>query len=647
MSDDNTKLTETPIIPPSISAPPERSSWTRGVAFRLIGLVFILSTLILGIILIVFGYRLSNAARQQADQLIDDSAATLRESFQIWLDGSQSALLNLAAQPGIQSMQPELQSPVIEVLAKTHDYMFLVSTVGIDGKTVTRSDGSAPVNYFDRAWFQAAVSGEQIAYQTQIGSTQGKPVLVVATPIRRDGNEENGEIVGVAMFAADLEQISRIVENLRLGTSGLAYIIDPMNRVVAHTRPEFSARLDDLSNYPPVIALRQGKEGLQDFSDAAGVEWRASTALLPGDWGLVVQQTSQEATAALRADQRLIISLAVFGVLMTLVVIWLAVRRSLQPISELTAVATAITQGNFYRQASVKTKDEFSLLADVFNRMVVELRDLVQSLEQRVSERTHSLERRTSQLEAAAQVASSAAAIRDLNRLLSETVQLISERFGFYHAGIFIIDDIGEFAVLQAANSAGGQRMLVRGHKLRVGQVGIVGYTAGSGRPRIALDVGEDAVFFNNPDLPQTRSEMALPLKVSGKVIGVLDVQSLEPNAFAQEDIEVLQILADQIALAIESARRLQESQQALTELNAVYGERTRRSWQERLHNQVLTYRYGKATSKAEAAARGTSSKDLSSTGEQNYEMEIPISLRGQALGAIRLRRTSEQPPWT
>lgn len=655
MSDENIKSTETSNLPPS--APPliKSSGWTRGVAFRLIGLVFILTALILGIILVVFGFRLSAAARQQADQLIEDSAVTLRESFQLWLDGSQSALLNLAEQPAIQSMQPELQAPVLEALAKTHDYMFLVSTVDLDGKTVARSDRAAPGTYTDRAWFKAAASGEQLAYQTQIGSTQGKPILVIGTPIRRIGSGESGvadgEIVGVAMFSAELEQISRIVENLSLGTSGVAYIIDPLNRVVAHSRPEFSNRLDDLSSYPPVVALRQGKIGLRDFSDAAGVEWRAFTANFPGGWGLVVQQTAQESTAALRSDQRLVISLAVFGLLMTLVVIWLAVRRSLQPITELTAAATAITQGNFDRQASVKTKDEFSLLADTFNRMIVEIRDLVQSLEQRVSERTHSLARRTSQLEAAAQVARNAAAIRDLNRLLTETVQLISERFGFYHAGIFIVDDNGEYAVLQAANSTGGQRMLARGHKLRVGQVGIVGYAAGAGRPRIALDVGEDAVFFNNPDLPQTRSEMALPLKVSGKVTGVLDVQSLEPNAFAKEDIEVLQILADQIALAIESARRLQESQQALTELNAVYGERTRQSWQERLHNQVLTHRYGPASSQPEYASRGAPLQGPAGAGRHSaaapYEMEIPISLRGQAFGTIRLRRAADQSPWT
>jgi putative methionine-R-sulfoxide reductase with GAF domain len=94
-----------------------------------------------------------------------------------------------------------------------------------------------------------------------------------------------------------------------------------------------------------------------------------------------------------------------------------------------------------------------------------------------------------------------------------------------------------DYAVLSAANSEGGQKMLERNHKLRVGQVGIVGYVAGAGKPRIALDTGSDAIYFNNPDLPETRSEMALPLiQTGGQIVGVLDIQSIEPNAFNPED---------------------------------------------------------------------------------------------------------------
>ena len=113
------------------------------------------------------------------------------------------------------------------------------------------------------------------------------------------------------------------------------------------------------------------------------------------------------------------------------------------------------------------------------------------------------------------------------------------------------MDTFGEYAILQAANSVGGQRMLERQHKLKVGQVGIVGYVTGQGKPRIALDVGADAVYFDNPDLPDTRSEMAVPLTIGEKVIGALDVQSEKQSAFNDEDIAVLTTMADQVAIAI------------------------------------------------------------------------------------------------
>jgi len=207
-------------------------------------------------------------------------------------------------------------------------------------------------------------------------------------------------------------------------------------------------------------------------------------------------------------------------------------------------------------------------------------------LEEQVAERTAALARRSAQLEAAAQIAREAASIQDVGRLLQETVRLISGRFGFYHAGIFLLDEGKEYAVLRAASSEGGQRMLARGHQLQVGQQGIVGYVTGRGEPRVALDVGTDAVFFNNPDLPDTRSEMALPLRARGEIIGALDVQSTEPAAFSDEDVAVLQTLADQVALAISNARLFQQVQESLEVERRAYGASSRQAWRELFRTQ-------------------------------------------------------------
>ncbi|MBL8103783.1 MAG: GAF domain-containing protein, partial [Anaerolineales bacterium] len=177
----------------------------------------------------------------------------------------------------------------------------------------------------------------------------------------------------------------------------------------------------------------------------------------------------------------------------------------------------------------------------------IELDDLRASLEERVAQRTSELdsanrnnEKRAKQFEAIAQIARAISSIQGLDSILPQITQVISEQFGHYHTGIFLLDENREFAVLRAANSEGGHGMLESGHKLQVGQTGIVGYVAATGQPRIALDVGTDAVYFDNPFLPNTHSEIALPLRVGGQTVGVLDVQSETSNAFTESDIEVL-----------------------------------------------------------------------------------------------------------
>ncbi|MBN1666234.1 MAG: GAF domain-containing protein [Anaerolineales bacterium] len=183
----------------------------------------------------------------------------------------------------------------------------------------------------------------------------------------------------------------------------------------------------------------------------------------------------------------------------------------------------------------------------------------------------HNLERRAVQLQVGAEVARDATSARDLDDLLTRAVDLIRERFGFYHAGVFLIDQDEQYAVLTAATGQAGQALIRQGHALRVGEVGIVGHVAATGVPRIALDVGSDAVYFKQPLLPETRSEMALPLKVGDHMIGVLDVQSREDNIFDEEDVSALQTMADQLAIAIDNARLLKEVQRRAQALEGLY----------------------------------------------------------------------------
>ncbi len=288
------------------------------------------------------------------------------------------------------------------------------------------------------------------------------------------------------------------------------------------------------------------------------------------------------------------------------------------------------------------------------NNLLNDLQEERNLQEERIYERTQDLEKRTNQLRAVAEVGRSITSYRNLSELLEQTTHLISESFNFYHVGIFLLDERQQFAILVATNSEGGQHMLERGHQLKIGETGIVGYVAQALRARIALDVGEDAVFFNNPDLPETRSEMALPLFISGQILGVLDIQSSEPNAFSEEDIEALQILAEQLAVAIQNTNLSAETEKALEASRLAYGEISRESWIKILREQSRIGYIATPPSVIEThpdtldsnIAKAMNTGDLI-LDDDNLTISVPIKIRGQVIGAIRLKKSEISEAWT
>jgi GAF domain-containing protein len=286
-----------------------------------------------------------------------------------------------------------------------------------------------------------------------------------------------------------------------------------------------------------------------------------------------------------------------------------------------------------------------------------ELQKLNQSLEDRVTSRTAELElanqrneKRARQFEAIAQVARATTLNEELDTLLPRLVALVSEQFGFYHTGIFLMDEKREYAVLRAANSEGGRQMLARGHKLKVGQIGMVGFVSAMGKPRIALDVGIDAVYFDNPDLPNTHSEMALPLRVADEVVGVLDIQSTEPNAFQEDDIETLSTLADQVAIAIQNARTYESMQELFKEAQKVSGTYLGDAWRV-LQTEETMLGYRVTGNEINPLTRPLTSMHVKkAVGEkltvtesgQNAVLAVPIRLRDEVIGVVDIRTRSE-----
>lgn len=338
---------------------------------------------------------------------------------------------------------------------------------------------------------------------------------------------------------------------------------------------------------------------------------------------------------------------------------WAAGRALTEPIAKLTQGAQAFAAGKFDQPIEITTRDEIENLANAFNSMAGDLRNLITGLEDRVAERTQDLEsrsqeletanarirRRAAQFEALAQVTQSITSVRDLQQLLPRVAVVISDNFNFYHVGIFQLDSFGEYAVLVAANSAGGQKMLARKHRLRVGEEGIVGYAAFTAKPRIALDVGKDAVFFNNPDLPETHSEVALPLISNNIIVGVLDVQSTEVAAFSDEDIQMLSLLADQVSLAIENARLFEDTRRALAEAEMASRRATREAWEQLSEQQkLLGFRYDiTGASPLKKPVRLTGSESEAGTADPGVagQTVVPIALRGETIGSLIVQSSS------
>jgi GAF domain-containing protein len=292
-----------------------------------------------------------------------------------------------------------------------------------------------------------------------------------------------------------------------------------------------------------------------------------------------------------------------------------------------------------------------------------ELLGLQQNLENIILERTQELEtqsgqleqqvkanrRRAQQFQTIADVARFVANVRDLDTLFRTVTELISKQLEYYHVGIFLNDEADYYAILSAANSEGGQKMLARNHRLKIGETGIVGNVAYTGVPRVALDTGEDATFFNNPDLPDTRSEMAVALKISNQIVGVIDIQSTEANAFSQEDTEVFTALSDQVAIAIENVRLFESTQKSLSESETIYRQYLRSEWGRLSGESDLTgFRYkitGSTPLKSRIAspdidqAMSTGTISIYKDEKDKSSLVVPIKLRGEILGIVNVKQ--------
>jgi GAF domain-containing protein len=291
------------------------------------------------------------------------------------------------------------------------------------------------------------------------------------------------------------------------------------------------------------------------------------------------------------------------------------------PIYDLIKTFNKIEQGDLTQRAPVSGTDELGIVTVQFNHMVSRLETLQNSLEQQVNERTK-------QLAATNEVGRVAASSLDPEQLLAKVIPLIPEQFGYYFAAIYLVDPSGKWAELKEATGEAGRVLKQNHHRLEIAGKNMVGTAIRELSPRIAQIASEEKQRFENPLLPYTRSEMALPLMVGDRVLGALNVQSTRESDFGPQLIETMQNMAGQVAIALENARLFQEAQQIIKEMRAVQQQYLLEGWQGLSEeNEKLEYRIG---DEEDANAK---------------KLEVSISLRDQILGQIMLESQSEWTP--
>ena len=382
-----------------------------------------------------------------------------------------------------------------------------------------------------------------------------------------------------------------------------------------------------------------------DISQVTGRIDKQSEADL-ADARAQLQTAGRQSTLALGLTTALALGLG------TLAAAFLA-RRIIRPLSHLTQAAQRMGQGDLSQPVTVAGGDELVTLAKAFNMMAGRLRQMLTGLEQQVADRTAelsqasaSLSRRVNQLQASSEVSRAVTTVTDPEQLVPRVVELIQQRFDFYYVGLFLVDADNRYAVLQAGMGAGsaheaGRTMKERGHRLQVGSQSMVGWVCANKQARIALDVGDEPVRFANPLLPDTHSEMALPLHVGERMLGALDVQSTQVAAFDENDVAVLQSMADQVAVTLENARLFQQTQTALKDLEATNRLLARQGWQEYLGEARATRR---AEFRVQDPRQGGAGLPGQEAGLPSGLLTIPLELRGQSLGRLSLRREGDHP---